>query len=157
MDLEFPVLKGSSVRRLCRYAATLPFFLERTFTSPVFVSPCAEVTAPMKSLVGENKFSWACHWNKICCHRSPCKTSPSCRKCLHSLGASITVTVLKAPVTAACNYLHCQTLYDLPPPLLPRCWMDWAARSDHSGSVEWLGAAVQIRMALLAFGVIIDS
>ena len=147
MDLECHLLRRSSVCRLRRCAATLPLFLEKTFPSPAFVLSCAE---SMKGLVWENKFSWARHWNKTCCRRSLCKTSPRCRKCLHSSGASITVTVLKIPVTASCICLHCHRLYCLPPPLLPLYWMDWAAVSGHSSSVERLGgAAVWIHMAEL--------
>ena len=121
MDLECTLLRGSSVLRLRRCAATLPLFLERTFPSPAFVSFCAELTAAMKGLVGENKFSWVRQWIKTCCRRSLCKTSPSCRKCLNSLGAFISVTVPKDPVTAGCNCRHCHPLYGLPPPLLPGC------------------------------------
>ena len=58
----------------------------------------------MKGFVGEIKFFWARYWNKTCCRRSSCETSPSCRKCLHSSGVSI--TVLKAPVIAGCNCCH---------------------------------------------------
>ena len=146
MDLECPLLRGSSVRRLCRPAATLPLFLERAFPSPVFISSCAEVTAVMEGLMGENKFSWCHHWNRMCCHRSSCETSPSCQKCLHSSEASISATVLKAPVTAGCNYCH---VLDWLPPLLQGCWTDWVAGWDRKGAVERLGAAVQIRMAFL--------
>ena len=149
IDLGCPLLRGSSVRRLRRYAAPHPFSWERTFPSPVFVSSCAEGTAVVNGLVGEKKFSRARHWNKTCCHRSSCETSPSCRKCLHSLGVSISVTVPKAPVTAGYNCRHCHPLFGLPPPLLPGCSLDWAAGSHQSSSVERLGAAVRISMALL--------
>ena len=133
MDLGCPLLRVSSVRRLRRRAAILPLFLERTFPFPVFVSSCAEVMTAMKGLVGENKFSWARHLNKTCCHRSSCQTSPSCQKCLDSVEASISATIPKGPVTAGCNCRYCHVLYDLPPPLLPGCWIDWAAGWGRSG------------------------
>ena len=83
-----------------RMCCDTPPFLGKDIPISSFVSPCADVTPVMKSLVGEKMISGARHWNKTCCHRSSCETSPTCRKCLHSLRASISVTVLKAPGTA---------------------------------------------------------
>ena len=60
----------------------------------------------MKGLMGENKFFWARHWKRRYCRPSSFETSPSCQKCSHSSGALISVTVLKAPVAAGCNYYH---------------------------------------------------
>ena len=77
-----------------------------------------------------------------------CEACPSYQKCWPSSGASISVTVLKAPVTAGCSFCHCHPLNDLPPPLSPGCWMDWAAGLGRSSLEEWLGAAVQVHLAM---------
>ena len=80
----------------------------KIFPSPVFFSSHGEGTAVMKGLMGENKFSWARQWNRTYCRPSSCGTSPSYQRCSRSLGASISATVLKAPVTAGynCHYGH---------------------------------------------------
>ena len=48
MDLGCPLLRGSSVRRLRRRAATLPFLLERTFPGSTFFSAFVEVMAAVR-------------------------------------------------------------------------------------------------------------
>ena len=55
---------------------------------------------------------------------------------------------VEAPVIAGCSFHHSHLLQVLLPPLLPGCWMDWAVGSDRSGLVKYIGAAVQIYMAL---------
>ena len=50
-------------------------------------------------LMRENKSSWIHHWNRTCCHPSSCETSLSSQRCSHSTAVSISLTVLKAPVT----------------------------------------------------------
>ena len=53
MDLGCPLLRGSSVRRLRRRAATLPPLLERTFPGSTFFSALADVmTAVRDSVIG---------------------------------------------------------------------------------------------------------
>ena len=121
MDLGCPLLRGSSDRRLRRYAATFPFLLERTFSGSISFSVFGAVTAAMKDLVEENKSPWARHLNETCRRWSLCKTSPSCWRGLHSLEASILGMVLTAPVTAGYSCYHCYPQYCLRPPLLPRC------------------------------------
>ena len=123
MDLGCPLLRGSSVRRLRRRAATILLLLKRTFPGSISSSAFG-AAAVRKVLTAKNIFSLVQHRSRTCCHLSSYETSPSCQRCSRSLGASISVTVLKAPVTAGCNCCHCHPLYGLPPPLLPGCWMD---------------------------------
>ena len=120
MDLGCPLLRGLSVRRLRGCAATLPLLLERTFPGSISFSAFGAAAVGWE-LLTKNKFSGVHHRSRTCFDRLSYKTSPSCRKCLPSMGASMSVTILKAPVTAGCNCLHCHPLYGLPPPLLPGC------------------------------------
>ena len=90
-------------------------------------------------------FSWVHHLSGTCCHLLSCDTSTGCQRCSRSWGASISATVLKTPVTAGYNYHH---FFDWLLPSLQACLMDWAAGSGRWGSVERLGAAFRIRVAL---------
>ena len=51
MDLGCPLLRGSSVHRLRRRAATLPPFLEKTFPGSTFFSAFADVMAAVRNSV----------------------------------------------------------------------------------------------------------
>ena len=119
--LGCPLLRGLSDRRLRRRAATLPVLLKRTFPGSISFSAFAEVTAAMKDLVEEYRFSWVRHLNETCRRQSLCKTSPSCRRRLRSLEASILGMFLTAPMTAGYNRCYYLPVYELPRPVLPRC------------------------------------
>ena len=150
MDLGCPLLKGSSVRRICRCAATLPPLLERTFPGSIFSSVFGAVTVAMQGLEEENISVGVHHLSRMYRYQSSCKTSPSCWRRLRSLETSIMGMVLTAPVTADynCHRLHLQ--YCSLSPLLLRYWKVWAAGSSRSGLGELLGAAVQNHMVSLA-------
>ena len=120
MDLDCPLMRGSFDCRLRRRAATLPPLSERTFPGSIFPSVFGAVTAVMMDLVEENRFFWARHLSRMYHCQSLCKTSPSCRRRLRSLEASILRMVVMAPVTADYNCHHLHLQYCLRSPLSPR-------------------------------------
>ena len=146
MDLECPLLRGSSDRRLRRYAATLPPLLERTFPGSIFSSVFAGVMAAVRDLLEGNISFGVHHLNETYCCQQMYRTSPSCCVRSHSLGASILRTVLTGLVTGGCIHRCCHRLCDLPLPWLPGSWTGWVASSNCWGLAELSGAAVHNHM-----------
>ena len=66
MDLGCPLLRGSSVRRLRRCAATLPLLLESTFPGSTFFSAFVEVMAAVRDLGEGNIFFWVRRLSGMC-------------------------------------------------------------------------------------------
>ena len=65
MGLGCPLLRGSSDRRLCRCAATLPPLLERIFPGSIFFSAFAEVMAAVRDLAEGNRSSGVRHFSEM--------------------------------------------------------------------------------------------
>ena len=63
------------------------------------------VAAVGKDLMVEKKF-WVHHRSRMYYHPSSCEVSPCPQLCLGSSGASISVTVPKAPVIVGCSFRH---------------------------------------------------
>ena len=81
-----------------------------------------------EGLVVENKSFWVHLRSKMYYHPLSCEASPVPQLCWCSSGASMSVTVAKAPVIVGCSSHHSHPLQVLLPPLLPECWMDWGGR-----------------------------
>ena len=78
MGLGCPLLRGSSDRRLCRCAATLPPLLERTFPGSSLSSDFGALTVAMQGLEEENVSVGVRHLRKKYRCQSSCETLPSC-------------------------------------------------------------------------------
>ena len=77
MDLGRPLLRGSSVRRLRRRAATLLPLLERTFPGSIFFSAFADMMAAVRDLEKGNISFGVRHLSEMCRRSSSCRTTPS--------------------------------------------------------------------------------